>query len=152
MLTSERIAPSDDLLQQACDQACAALAQGPVEVTQDDRGRRAFGLCLDGIDLSVVHLPGEPADTLHALADVAPPLPGRPWGPLLEINAWLVPLSDATLCRHPATGGVLLRARLNWPGCGGRFIDEIRRLADMARQLRQVCGMPQGAAVEGMAA
>ena len=130
---------ADDPLQRACQEACEALAQAPVEVTQDTRGRRAFGLRLDGMDLSVVHLPGEPAGTLHVLADIAPAAEGRPWGPLLDINAWLHPLSGGVLCRHPATGGVLLRARLGWPGSGKGFVDEIRSLAALASELRTFC-------------
>jgi len=131
---------ADDPLQRACQEACEALTQAPVEVRQDTRGRRAFGLRLDGMDLSVVHLPGEPAATLHVLADIAPPVEGRPWGPLLDINAWLHPLSGGVLCRHPATGGVLLRARLGWPGSGKGFVHEIRAVARLAHDMRAFCG------------
>jgi hypothetical protein len=131
---------ADDPLQSACREACEALSQAPVALTRDTRGRRAFGLRLGQVDLSVLHLPGEPAGTLHVLADVAPSHEGRPWGPLMDINRWLLPLSGGVLCRHPDTGGVLLRARVDWPGAANGFVDEIRALAAMAGDLRTFCG------------
>jgi hypothetical protein len=144
---------ADDPLQSACREACEALSQDPVALTHDAAGRRAFGLRLGTINLSVLHLPGEPAGTLHVLADVAPPLEGRPWGPLMDINASLFPLSGGVLCRHPDTGGVLLRARLDWPGTARGFVDGIRALAAMAGDLRTFCGglATSGGGPEGLA-